>query len=151
MWPMLAGIGPILGVGVAGYFIDPNNNETSWLYQNGSSVVGASNVTTLANAYKLIQENPKVAVLIDQRTASSGEAIAISFVGRPKTKLFGSTATCGLSTANSAFPLSNSALLILTVSFMADRNKNKFGIPVPPDEIISQEGILNAAINWINN
>ena len=23
MWPMLAGIGPILGEGIAGYFIDP--------------------------------------------------------------------------------------------------------------------------------
>jgi C-terminal processing protease CtpA/Prc len=30
MWPMLAGVGPILGEGLAGHFIEPNGVEEPW-------------------------------------------------------------------------------------------------------------------------
>jgi carboxyl-terminal processing protease len=30
MWPILAGIGPVLGEGVSGYFIDSDGVETGW-------------------------------------------------------------------------------------------------------------------------
>ena len=33
MWPMLAGVGPILGEGTAGYFIYPDGNTTAWSYR----------------------------------------------------------------------------------------------------------------------
>ena len=112
MWPALAGIGPILGEGTAGYFIDPNDQQTSWGYSNGASINNQTPVVQLSNPYELINPNPKVAVLLDKGIASSGEAIAISFISRDNTKSFGSP-TCGLSTANSGFNLSNNALLYL--------------------------------------
>src|SRR6266850_8052486 len=55
--------------------------------------------------YKLSVPNARVAVLTDIGVASSGEAIAIAFRGRPNTRSFG-TPTCGLSTAVDQFPLS---------------------------------------------
>ena len=76
MWPMIAGIGPILGEGTAGYFIDPDNNQTSWGFLNGSSVVNGNTVTQLSNSYELIVPNPKVAVLLNNGIASSGEVMA---------------------------------------------------------------------------
>jgi carboxyl-terminal processing protease len=37
MWPMIAGIGPVLGEGLAGYFIDPTGAEILWEYRDGAA------------------------------------------------------------------------------------------------------------------
>lgn len=150
MWPALAGIGPILGEGIAGYFIDSNDEQTSWGYSNGAPVNNQTPMVRLLNPYELINPNPKVAVLLDKGIASSGEAIAISFVGRDNTKSFGSP-TCGLSTANSGFNLSNNATLYLTVAYMADRNKHKYGVPVAPHMASDNQTIIQQAIEFIEN
>ena len=73
MYPMLAGVGPILGEGIAGYFIDPDNNKTPWGFQEGASFAQDSRITELDNSYELVVPNPKVAVLLDNGIASSGE------------------------------------------------------------------------------
>lgn len=148
MWPMLAGIGPILGEGIVGYFVDLDNRQTSWRYMNGSSFYNGSPITQLENPYELIIPNPKVAVLLDNEVGSSGEAIAISFIGRDDTKSFG-TATCGLSTANTAFKLSDNSTLYLATAFMADRNLNLFGNQIIPDEEANAQNILQKAVEWI--
>ena len=148
MWPMLAGIGPILGEGVVGHFIDPDDNQYAWEYQNGTSISNGFRVTQAPNPYQLINAEPRVAVLLDNGVASSGEAVAIAFVGRENTRSFGSP-TCGLSTANVSYTLSNDAQLVLTVSYMADRNKKLFGTPVPPDEAVSPQDIVERAVDWV--
>ena len=150
MWTMLAGIGPILGEGVAGYFIDPDGRERSWGFRNGASVSNRNKVTRLNNSYELLVSKPKVAILLNSSVASSGEIIAVSFIGRENTKSFGS-ATSGLSTSNSKFRLSNNAILYLTTTYQADRNKKKYGVPIIPDVISSNETIINEAIAWIRN
>ncbi|WP_026210784.1 S41 family peptidase, partial [Flexithrix dorotheae] len=107
-----------------------------------------SPITQLENPYELIIPNPKVAVLLDNEVGSSGEAIAISFIGRDDTKSFG-TATCGLSTANTAFKLSDNSTLYLATAFMADRNLNLFGNQIIPDEEANAQNILQKAVEWI--
>jgi hypothetical protein len=88
-------------------------------------------------------------VLIDCRVASSGEATAISFMGRPNTRFFG-TPTRGLSTTTAGFLLSDGATLALTTGFMADRNLVKYGRPVMPDEvIIGSDQVTQGAIEWL--
>jgi len=128
MWPMLAGIGPILGEGISGYFIDADGLETEWAYENGAGVSVGVVVAKVTDPYELIGPNPKVAVLLDNGIASSGEVVAISFIGRANTRSFGSP-TCGLSTANSVYDLYSGYKLALTVAYLADRNKNKYGVP----------------------
>jgi len=150
MWPMLAGIGPILGEGNAGYFIDADDNQTSWGFQDGSSLINGIEVTELNNSYELITPDPKVAVLLDSGIASSGEVIAISFIGREDTKSFGSS-TCGLSTSNESFILSDNSTLNLTTAYLADRNKNLYGIPVNPDFVVTNEKIIQNVLEWIEN
>ena len=150
MWPMLAGIGPILGEGVAGYFIFPSGSEISWAFQNGASEYAGYPVTKLEKSYKLLVPNPKVGVLLNSGVASSGEAIAISFIGRDNTKSFGS-ATRGLSTANTTFVLSDNAILNLTTAYMADRNRKIYGVPVYPDITSSVETIIYDVITWIQD
>ena len=37
MHPMIAGLGPLTGDGILGYFIEKNGGKTSWSYQNGTT------------------------------------------------------------------------------------------------------------------
>jgi hypothetical protein len=53
-------------------------------------------------------------------TASSGEAIVVAFRGRPQTRSFGEP-TDGVPTANDTFPLSDGALLVLTVAVDSEK------------------------------
>lgn len=150
MWPMIAGIGPILGEGIAGYFIDPDGLEEPWSYENGASMAEGQVGTQVVDPYELIVPNPKVAVLLDNGIASSGEVMAVSFVGRENTKSFGSP-TCGLSTANQQFTLSSNCVLALTVAYLGDRNSIPYGVPVPPDMTSPNETIIQDAIDWIED
>jgi C-terminal processing protease CtpA/Prc len=149
MWPMIAGLGPVLGEGLLGWFIDPVGADVPWEYRDGASWSGTTAVQRVDAPYTLKMPNPKVAVLVDNGVASSGEATFIAFRKRENTRSFGE-ATCGLSTANRGFVLSDGAVLNLTTSVMADRAKTKYGDQVQPDEAIEgQSPIVDRAISWL--
>jgi hypothetical protein len=156
MWPMLAGIGPVLGEDTVGYFIDPDSVITSWIYEAGTAGVDSIVVATSDPVYELVSPRPHVAVLTDGETASSGEAIAVAFRGRPDTRSFGQ-ATWGVSTANAAFPLPDGAVIFLTVATMVDRDGTVYGEELVPDEIVSgsktgapgSDAALAAALSWL--
>jgi hypothetical protein len=151
MWPMIAGLGPILGDGVLGYFIDPTGAQSTWSYHDGASWLNGSALAQAEQPYRLINGNPRVAVLTDHAVASSGEATAIAFRGRPNTRTFG-LATCGLSTANQSYTMSDGATLILTVSVMADRARLAYGDVLQPDEtLVNQTQTVERAISWLQN
>jgi carboxyl-terminal processing protease len=150
MWPMLAGIGPILGEGIAGYFIGPDNARQAWSFSGGAAIIDTNTLVQVSVNYELLNPNPKVALLINNAVISSGEAIAISFVGRENTMIFGSE-TCGLSTANDEFNLSDGSTLFLTIAYMADRDQNIFGVPITPDTPAADETIIQDAIDYLNN
>jgi hypothetical protein len=149
MWPMLAGVGPILGEGVNGYFIDPTGQISNWEYSGGASMSNGGVAVRVPSPVILRRPSPKVAVLTDNGVASSGEAITIAFRQRPNTRSFG-LATCGLSTANRTFTLSDGATFNLTTSVMADRTRTPYGDMVPPDESISDTNeMVQRAIAWL--
>lgn len=149
MWPMVAGVGPILGESVVGYFIDPVGGETNWEYRAGASWNGGFLIQRVTSPYRLRRDQPRVAVLSDNRIASSGEATLIAFRQRPNTRSFGQP-TCGLSTANRTATLGDGATLTLTVSTMADRNRNRYGDQILPDEVIMDPAeTLSRAVDWL--
>lgn len=134
MWPMLVGVGPILGEGEAGRFVDPTGATTSWSYVDGQALLDTAIQAQIDGpAYTLKQPNPPVAVLTGKPTASSGEAIVVAFRGRPQTRSFGQP-TAGLSTGNQSHTLSDGAVLVLTEVTFADRAGALYGKPIPPDE-----------------
>lgn len=52
-WPMLAGIGPLLGEGVCGYFVFPDSRKP-WVYKNGAAYHGNNKIAQAAGeGYKL--------------------------------------------------------------------------------------------------
>ncbi|CAM3879215.1 MULTISPECIES: S41 family peptidase [Flavobacterium] len=149
MWPMLTAIGPILGNGKIGYFINAENKSSTWKYENGKVYLENTIVEETKNAYHLIKKEPYVAILIDTITASSGEAITVAFKNRKSTRFFGEP-TFGVSTGNKSYTLSDGSRINLTESVFADRNKNKYGKSIFPDEECKSSEAINKAIKWFN-
>lgn len=163
MWPMLAGIGPVLGEGDhLGEFFGTDGHSV-WSYRNGvaSDVEDSGKVNryppVAGTPYKLARA-PVVAVLIDGWTGSSGEAIAIAFKGRPDTRFFGEH-TQGASTANQIFTLSDGSAMWLTVGVDADRTGTKYLHGFGPDEAIQgsdkllpdkEDQVLQGALRWLS-
>jgi carboxyl-terminal processing protease len=162
MWPMLAGIGPLLGEGDhLGEFFNTNGHSV-WLYRNG---VAAEVENGKLNAYPAVAGQPyhlagtpNVAVLIDRSTGSSGEAIAIAFRGREHTRSFGEH-TEGVSTVNDVVQLSDGATLWLTIGVQADRAGKQYPDGISPDVTLpaaterlapSLDQVVQAAEDWLN-
>jgi len=163
MWPMLAGIGPVLGEGEVGAFLDSDGAKLKWVYKEGKAGIlspdGATEITAkVEGAPYRLRQMPPVAVLIDRGTASSGEAVAVAFRGRPNTRFFGEH-SMGFSTANKGFLLSDGANMVLTTGVYLDRTGVEYDSGVSPDEQVAgsdkeshtQEGtVMDMAIKWLS-
>jgi C-terminal processing protease CtpA/Prc len=93
VWPMRAGIGPLLGDGENGSTLMSDGTRQIAFYENGKGGQRGDPsdpyyAKTTDPPVKL-DRTPPVAVLIDRDTGSSGEAIAIDFRARPETRFFG--------------------------------------------------------------
>jgi carboxyl-terminal processing protease len=145
MWPMLTGIGPVLGDGAVGAFV-ASSGKMTWFYQDGKT--GTRNPAGLETVSLALQEAPislgpsaPVAVLVDSSTASSAEAITIAFHGRPDTRFFG-THTAGKSTAVQPFKLDDGAEIYLTTAIDADRTGKAFPDGFTPDQVVPSPGMI---------
>jgi hypothetical protein len=162
VWPMLAGLGPLLGDqdnlgqsmtldgqstnyyrnGTAG-FIGPQGNTYSYPPMNGST-------------YKLTSP-ALVAVLVDHSTASSGEITALAFKGSAKARFFGEH-TLGATTVTNGWTLIDGANPVIAVGVSADRQGRRYPNGIDPDEVISagdralapeQDPVVMAAMKWL--
>jgi carboxyl-terminal processing protease len=162
MWPMLAGIGPVLGEGVVGTFLSANGKAESWFYKAGAAGTKSENGTAeisirLQQAPFVLPGTPWAAVLLDRGTASSGEAVAISFAARPHARSFGEH-TAGFSTSNEMYPLSDGAALFLCNGIETDRTGRRYPDGIDPDVKLpapaarpaeENDAVIQAAIAWI--
>jgi carboxyl-terminal processing protease len=161
MWPMLAGIGFVLGEGHLGSFVFPNGNVSDWFYRQGKAMVKAGGDEIVISEIKepplALAKLPPVAVLIDSGTVSSGEAVAISFAGRPLERSFGAR-TAGFSTSNERVPLSDGATLFLNSAFEADRLHRRYDAGIEPDLSFPEptdvpteasDPVIQAAEKWL--
>ncbi|MFT3823115.1 MAG: S41 family peptidase [Chitinophagaceae bacterium] len=156
-WPMLAGIGPLLGDGTCGYFIS-DNSKIAISYRNGASYQGRYvRCQATGNGYRTRVNSKRIAVLTGSQTSSSGELLALAFKGKDQTYIYGEP-TAGLTTANATYTLSDHSMLVLTVCREADRTgKICFG-KVQPDEKVSTAGcgkyedpVKGAALMWLQS
>jgi carboxyl-terminal processing protease len=151
-WPALAGIGSLLGDGVAGFFVDAANRSTPWGYTNGRAWLATpgQDLAFLDAPYKLRVPGPRVAVLTNIGVATTGEVLAVAFRGRPNTRSFG-TPTCGLSTAVAQVSLSRGGRIGVVTSVMADRTMKKYGAAIEPDELVSDPvEVVSHALAWLH-
>lgn len=158
VWPMLAGVGPLLGDGEVAYSIDRRGGRRSLWYVDGKAGLGDYVQLRVRGApYRLERSAAPVAVLLNDETASAAEIVALAFVGRPRARSFGSP-TDGAGTATRTFPLSDGAALMLAVASLADRNGRVLHGPIEPDEPqheaprgrpLAEQAVVVAAARWL--
>ncbi|MCX2892733.1 S41 family peptidase [Stenotrophomonas lactitubi] len=138
MWPMLSALSPLLGTGRVGGTESRDGTTDSWAIDPAPWSVP-----------DLTRDS--VAVLLSSKTASSGEAVAIAFSGRPRTRSFG-THTGGYSTSNKSFDLPGGYRLHVTSAIFMDRAGRKYPSGVEPDSLelsLSEDGAEQKALSWL--
>jgi C-terminal processing protease CtpA/Prc len=150
VWPMVAGIGPLLDGEIVGAFVDPDGQKQTWFYRDGQAGINTDVKRHVRPpAYRLKGTAPVVAVVTSGETASSGEAIAVTFRGRPHTRSFG-TPTAGLSTGLVGHKLSDGAALLLAELTYVDRTGQHYGKEVIPDtQVVGSDQARQAALDWL--
>lgn len=154
MWPMLAGLGPLLGEGPFGFFVAAR--AFAWTYRDGTAFNDGRPMCRCETAPPVIRHaGSKVAVLVGPGTASAGEAVGLAFKGRSGTKLFGQP-TAGQATANSSHVLDDGAILAITAAAMADRSGRVHGPTIETEVIVAAAGddrtrdaALDCALAWL--
>jgi C-terminal processing protease CtpA/Prc len=156
-WPMLAGIGPLLGDGICGYFVR-ENYKTAVRYQAGGAVYGGS-VNCKASNPVIIdrQQRRQIVVLTGPGTSSAGEVLALAFKGLDNVRLMGEP-TAGFTTANTTYDLFDGSTLVLTVCREADRTGKVCEGKIIPDDLIKpgplhkDEDVVKAnAVMWLQS
>lgn len=145
MYPMISSILPFIQEDSLGYFLT-RKDKTAWI----KNFRKPSLVTQRIKKYKCKDLNTKIAVLIDNKTASAAEMTAIALIGLPNVKLFGQT-SAGKTTGNRVFYLSNGSMLALATSWAIDRKGKIYYGPIIPDVTIGEAETLVKAIDWLED
>ena len=165
MWPLLAGLVPLLGQGTYGAFVDPVAD--TWLdWGFDGTALRVTNRRDPSETYQMMEvpsmqpldnQDAPVALLTSPVTSSSGEAVLISFLGRAKTRTFGQP-TGGLTTSNNLHVLLDGSWLLLAENLEADRNDVVREGRIEPDfdvEIdwslfgLESDPCIQAALGWL--
>ena len=155
MWPMIAGLGPLLGNGVAGYFVYPDGSRSTWSYGNGMALLGDSAIVDIStDAYGLKNSNPRIAILMGSGTTSSGEAVVVAFRGLAGVKSFGEE-TSGMTTAIEGKTLCDGSVVGVSTAAFSDREGRVYSGKLRPDTSIDEtnagDAALQAAIRWLHS
>ena len=154
-WPMLAGIGPLLGDGTCGYFVS-DNSKIPITYREGAAFQGKHvRCQVSGQCYHVKSDRKSIVVLTGHKTVSAGEIVALAFKGKQEVHLYGEP-TAGMTTANATYTLSDNSMLVLTVCREADFTGTVCEGSIVPDKIIApQSGNENSditkleALRWL--
>jgi C-terminal processing protease CtpA/Prc len=135
LWPMLAGLGPLVGDGELAASVYPDGRRVAVWHRDGQAGFGEFTQLRVREPYRLARAVP-VAVLLGPATASSAEVLAVAFKGRGPTRSFGAP-TRGLSAGNRTFALADGASLVLTVAATSDAAGRVYAGPIVPDELVT--------------
>lgn len=155
-WPMLAGLGPLLGEGVCGYFVS-GSEKVALSYQGGTVYYGGYVRCQVQHPYVLRNAYKQIIVLTGPQTCSSGEIVALAFKGKDRVSFYGEP-TAGLTTANTSYNLSDNSMLVLTVSKEADCKGNICEGRIIPNELFmldphdrANDLVKTSAIMWLQS
>lgn len=159
IYPMLSGLGSLLGDGPIGSEIGADGQVVrSWAIQNGNFAQAGVPMTAITHSCGTEFAKTPVVVLTGPITISSGAMVAIAFKGRPKTRLIGEPTGEGYTTSNGWFQLGPRLGLNLASALVADRKGKIYADNVTPDEIISggdhpgapeKDAKVVAALKWL--
>lgn len=154
-WPMLAGMGPLLGDGVCGFFVR-NGKATGFKYQEGTAFYGSNIMCRVSQPVALnAAQRTQIVILTGPKTSSSGEIVALAFRGMPNARLIGEP-TAGFTTANTTYNLLDGSTLVLSISQEADRTGRIYEGRIAPDELVragsaTEDAVKTRALMWLQS
>lgn len=164
MFPMIAGLWPLLGEGYSYPVLGPGLEDGRVTFEAGQMVAYASPGASGEMFGALSTWTPgtnisqlPAAVLIDDGVASSGEGTAIALRGREGTRYFGQP-TYGIASANAIFTLSDGIQMAVTAAYLRDSQGRIYPDGVPPDEPVTtgagdpgdpDDAVMEAAKAWL--
>ena len=155
-FPMQLGLGPIIGEGIFNRKLKGGVVVDSTGYRKGAIRVNGETLLKIDHPYSLLRADPRVAVLMNGLTGSSGESVVLGFKNRPGAKLFGAP-TYGATTANTDFTLPDGALMLVMTGVQTDRSGHEYGgkiypdVAVKDDETTKADEVAEAAAQWIRS
>lgn len=139
MYPMIAAVHRFL----------PNDNILQLRTRRNNMKINVEYVMRVADVAQQTHINCPVALLTDEWTASSGEAVLLCFRGLTNTRTFG-TPTAGYASCNQPFDLPGGSKLVLTTGEDVARTGEVFcDDPIEPD--VLTETPFEAALEWIDD
>lgn len=104
-------------------------------------------------SYVPLLDDPPIAVLTSNRTASAGEVLVIAFMGRNSTTVLGG-ATLGIPTGVTGFRMVDGAILRLATTTFSDRIGQRHTSNLWPETVIADpsgdgERVVRAAVDWL--
>jgi carboxyl-terminal processing protease len=159
LYPMMSGLGPLLGDGEVAYEVDLGDTIVrTWKLANGNFQINDFPLTNLDSTRLDKPEDSPVVILIGPVTASSGSAVAITFKGRRNTCLIGEPTAKGYTTSNGYFQFAPNLYLNFAVAFIADRKLTLYPTEVDPDikveggddfENLLKDQKIKRALQWL--
>ncbi len=157
MYPMVEGLTTIIGNGVVGGTHGLTEEENSvWKIENGDFYYDDFSVQLEEECS--LDHQPKIAVLLSNYTASSGEAVAVIVKNRPHTRFFGEKSN-GKVTVTDWHQINDETFMSISVSYYKDRTGIIYDKYVDVDEEVDfnpkadlkeDEGLVRA-IEWLND
>lgn len=145
MGPMITAVSPLLPDGEILYF-EHHLYDQPVVLKNGEVTGGGTTITTDIPSFKM---DVPVAILTNERTGSSAEAIAMSFLDLENVRTFGQP-TAGYASGNASYPLYDRSILYLTVAYNKTVNGQVFfDEPIPVD--LETDNPREEAVNWLNS
>lgn len=148
MWPMVWGVLPLLNPGKLGAFVDREGIASPIVKLPEGVSLGGHLDTRLPPGQGTQPPHlpTHIAVLQDGRTASSGEALTILFIGQDNARSFGQP-SAGFTSSNRVFRLRNGGTLLLTHGRDQDRNGRIYDGALVPD--VETDDAVAAATDWL--
>ncbi len=145
MGPMIAGLAPLLPDGDLLYFVTADGSKTAVTLADGAVSGGGTPLSVTAKAKRT---DLPVAVLCDEKTASSAEATFIALMAAAHMQSFG-TPTAGYTSANMTFSLPYDLLLGMTIAVDEAKNGQRFEeVAITPEVVTDYPE--EAAKAWLN-
>ena len=137
MYPMIAAVQRFL----------PDGDVIRFRARKRTQWIPLDYVLSTVGVQRLSRIECPVAILTDEMTASSGEAVLIGFRGLDDVRVFGAP-TAGYASGNAPFPLPDGSNLVLTTGCDVARTGEAFcDDPIVPD--VPSDDPLAAAIAWL--
>ncbi len=156
MYPMILSIQQLLGEGVFASVLDRNGGRKEWLLKENAIYESDKQISALASACLPDLTLQKVALLTSEITGSSGEIVALAFLGRENTRIIGEE-SAGYMTSNELYRLPFGTFLLLSEGVETDRNGQVIKSILPDQimidgdnfEVPGKDEKVKAALNWL--